>query len=277
MNGKRKIRLQKFLSQAGVCSRREGEKKILAGRVKINGQVVKEMGVLVDPESDRVVVDQAEIRGKESHVYYIFHKPKNVMVTRDDPEKRPTIYDYLKNIKERVNYVGRLDFDSEGLVFLTNDGELHHRMTHPSQEIPKRYRVKILDGLEGQTSRHPPYLKQLSSGIDIGDYVTAPCQVRILDSGWLGSGAHEARSLRAQSGRDREIWLEITITEGKNRQIRRMCEAVGLEVLRLIRVAVGPLELGDLRPRTFRPLTAAELKKLTEISGESGRGTKGRF
>lgn len=206
---------------------------ILAGRVSLNGQVIKEMGISIDPEKDHVVVDGKEIRERPHLVYYIFHKPKNVMVTRHDPEGRPTIYDYLKEIPERVNYVGRLDFDSEGLVFLTNDGELHHRMTHPSKGIPKTYRVKI----RGRGD----VIRKLSGGVDIGGYVTAPCQVKILD----------------------DDWLEITITEGKNRQIRRMCEAVGLDVIRLIRVSIGSLQLGDLRPGQYRSLTPSEIEKIT--------------
>jgi len=243
-----KMRLQKFLSQAGVSSRREGEKLILAGKVQVNGVRVTELGTQVDDDRDRISLEGKEIGKRERLVYYLFHKPKNVMVTRKDPEGRPTIYDYLKGIPERVNPVGRLDFDSEGLILLTNDGGLQNRLTHPSKEVPKVYRVKV--GPVGADLRVGPgehvgsplhsMIQQLSSGVDIGGYVTAPCRVK-------------------EIGDD---WLEITITEGKNRQVRRMCEAVGLTVLRLIRTAIGTLELGSLPAGRYCPLTRLELEQL---------------
>ena len=248
---KTKIRLQKFLAQAGVSSRRAGEKLILGGKVQVNGVVVKELGTKVDPGSDEVHLDGKQIAGKEKYGYYLFHKPKNVVVTRHDPEGRPTVFDYLKKIVERINPVGRLDFDSEGLIFLTNDGDLHYRLTHPSKEVPKRYRVKVAP--VGVRSTRPPeggctpplreIIRQLSLGIDIGGYVTAPCQVK-----YLG-----------------EEWLEITLREGKNRQIRRMLEAVGYGALRLIRISIGPLELGHLVPGTYRPLSLAELSAVKAV------------
>lgn len=246
MISKKKLRLQKFLSERGIASRREGEKMIAGGRVRVNGQIVRQMGVVVDPEQDRIEVDDVPVLVRPRLVYFLFHKPKNVMVTRNDPEGRPTIFDYLKKIPERVNYVGRLDFDSEGLILLTNDGELQNRLTHPSKEIPKTYQVKIAPTPHPNPSPaegRGDIIRELSNGVDIGGYVTAPCQVRILD----------------------DNWLEIILTEGKNRQIRRMCEAVGLTVLRLIRTAIGPLTLGNLQPGTSRPLSPVEINQLLDL------------
>lgn len=201
------------------------------GRVKVNGITVTKLGSQADPEKDEITVDGKPIQIAAKKVYYLFHKPKNVMVTRHDPQGRPTIYDYLKGIPERVNPVGRLDFDSEGLILLTNDGDLHARLTHPRHEVPKTYQVKIL-GLPSDEA-----IDHLKKGLNIGGYVTKPAEVKILKKN------------------PHNCWLEIVIREGKNRQVRRMIEATGSKVLRLVRVGIGNVRLGELKSGEWRPLT----------------------
>lgn len=238
-------RLQKILSEAGVASRREAEKIILAGRVCVNGQVITQLGSKADPDRDKITFDGKRVKIPEKKVYYLFHKPMNVMVTRHDPEGRPTIYDYLKGIKERVNPVGRLDFDSEGLILLTNDGDLLARLTHPRHEISKIYQARIAGHLR------PDELEKLRQGIKIRDesgasYVTQPCEVREIKKN------------------PNNVWVEIVLKEGKNRQVRRMIEALGRghQVLRLVRVGIGPLRLGELGKGWWRNLTENEIHQL---------------
>lgn len=233
-------RLQKILSQAGIASRREAERMILAGRVRVNDAVVTRLGTQADPGQDRITVDGKPVRVGSTKVYYLFHKPENVMVTRRDPQGRPTIYDYLKGIP-RVNPVGRLDFDSEGLLLLTNDGDLHARLTHPRHEVPKTYEVKI-SGRVG-----PGEIKRLEKGVDIGGYRTQPCEVRLLKEN------------------PHNCWIEVILKEGKQRQVRRMIEAIGYQVLRLVRVGIGPIRLGDQTKGTCRSLTDREQADLKGI------------
>lgn len=209
---------------------------IRAGRVKVNGVVVTRLGTRGDLARNRVEVDGRPVTPPSQRVTYLFHKPENVMVTRHDPQGRPTIFDYLKGIPERVNPVGRLDFDSEGLLLLTNDGELHVRLTHPRHEVAKVYRVKVTPVTID--------LKKLSSGLDIGGTVTQPCVVKVIKRN------------------PHNLWLEMTLKEGKNRQIRRMVEAVGGKVLRLVRVGIGPIQLGALKKGEWRRLTPGEAKEL---------------
>ncbi len=245
-------RLQKILSEAGIASRRTAETMIVNGRVRVNGLLVRELGTKADPEKDTITVDGRPIKIREGKVYLAFHKPMNVMVTRKDPEGRPTVFDYLKDVKERVNPVGRLDFDSEGLVLLTNDGELLARLTHPRHEVPKVYQVKVSGRLG------PDELKKLSGGIDIGEYVTRPCAAKILKEN------------------PHNTWVEIVLKEGKNRQVRRMIEALGNrhEVLRLVRAAIGPIRLNDLPKGRWRHLTGAETAALLGLKSGNrpGRG-----
>ncbi len=214
---------------------------IVAGHVRVNDVVVTQLGSCADPAQDRITVNGKPIKIPDRKAYYLFHKPKNIMVTRHDPEGRPTIYDYFKKIPERINPVGRLDFGSEGLLLLTNDGELHARLTHPSHEIPKTYQIKV----SGIPSRED--LAKLRHGIDIGGYVTRKADVEIGN----------------KTGDD--CWLEMTLREGKNRQIRRMLEALGFTVVKLIRVRIGPLALKNLRPGEYRPLTSQERTLLVDF------------
>ncbi len=228
-------RLQKILSEAGVASRREAEKMISAGHVAINGMVVTKLGTQADPSRDKVTVGGEPITIPEKKVYYLFHKPENVMVTRKDPQGRPTILDYLKGVPQRVNPVGRLDFDSEGLLLLTDDGDLHARLTHPRHEVPKIYQVKVAGHISAT------HLKMLREGIDIGEYVTQPCGAKLLKEN------------------PQNVWIELTLKEGKNRQVRRMMEALGFRVLRLVRIGIGPLNLGGLKKGEWRPLSLSEI------------------
>lgn len=223
-------RLQKILSEAGLCSRREAEKRLLAGRITLNGRRVTELGTKADPSRDKIAVDGKPVFLPRGKIYYLFHKPRNVMVTRFDPEGRPTIYDYLKKIRERVYPVGRLDFDSEGLLLLTNDGELTHQLTHPGSKVPKTYEVKIA-GLPTEAA-----LAKLERGIVLEEGMTRPARIQIFKQ------------------TDKNCWLRLTITEGKNRQIRRMLEKVGYDVMRLRRVAIGKFTLGALKPGEWKKI-----------------------
>jgi len=190
-----------------------------------------------------LTIDRVEVDGKlatliPQKVYYLFHKPQNVMVTRRDPQRRPIIFDYLAEIKERVNPVGRLDFDSEGLLLLTNDGELLAKLTHPRHEVPKIYHVKISGFLSEDI------LKKLREGVLLDDEKTQPCEVRVFKKNPYN------------------CWVEMVLREGKNRQIRRMMETLGIVVLRLVRVGLGSLQLGELKKGAWRPLTRKETEQL---------------
>jgi 23S rRNA pseudouridine2605 synthase len=236
------IRLQRFLSQAGIASRREAEKIILNGEVAINEVVVRELGVKIDPEVDRVSHRGKRLSLQKELFYYLLYKPVGVVVTKKDPEGRKTVFNLIPNLDPSVNTVGRLDLDSEGLLLLTNDGELAHRLTHPSFEIDKVYHVQL--------NRLPPLekLEQLRSGIFLEDKKTAPAQIKVL---------HKSPG----------FWMSVQIHEGKKRQVRRMFEWAGCRVSRLIRVKLGPLELGNLQPGKWRMLTSSELSKLNQSVG----------
>jgi pseudouridine synthase len=231
-----KMRLQKYMAHCGVASRRSAEGMILEGRVTVNGQVVRELGTSVSPDEDIVTVDGRPIRQEETHVYILLNKPAGYITSVKDNFNRPTALDLVKTDR-RVYPVGRLDYDSEGLILLTDDGALTHQLTHPSHEFEKRYLVetdRLLTDAE---------LARLRAGVDIGDYITRP--------------AHVARA-RGKS-------LIIGIHEGKNRQIRRMVEALGAKVRLLRRLSIGPLELGDLKPGAWRYLTSEEVYTLKRL------------
>ena len=232
-------RLQKVLARAGIASRRKCEEMIAAGRVRVNGQTVCEPGTQIDAESDGVEVDGQPIAISTPRVYWLVNKPVGYLSAVSDPRGRPTVLD-LVGSQERLYPVGRLDLDSEGLILLTNDGELAQRLTHPSFEHEKEYHVWV-DGLPTQRS-----LQRLREGIELEDGFTWPAQVHVL---------------REEEG---GTWLRFVIHEGRKRQLRRMCEAVGHTVRRLIRVRMGPLSLGDLPAGESRALTQAELGALKE-------------
>ena len=231
-------RLQKIISQAGIASRREAEKIILEGRVAVNGVVVTELGTKADADKDRITVDGKPVRIETNKLYVLLYKPVGYMTTMKDPEGRPIVTDLLKGIKERVYPVGRLDYNTEGLLLLTNDGALANRLAHPSHEVDKGYLVRV----RGMVT--PTQLNHLAAGVDLEDGRTAPAQV----------------SLVRES--EQNCWISITIHEGRYRQVRRMCEAVGLTVVRLKRSRYGFLEIGTLRPGEYRLLTMAEVERL---------------
>lgn len=236
-------RLQKVLAAAGVASRREAEKIIAAGRVRVNNKVVTEMGLKVDPERCRIMVDGKLIKA-ESKVYYMFYKPRGVVTTMNDPQGRRTIADFVEALPERVFPVGRLDYNTEGLLLLTNDGELAQRLMHPSHEVNKTYLVKV-PGIVP-----PDKLDQLKMGVKLEDGMTAPAIVN------LRTYDHEANY----------TLFDITIHEGRNRQVRRMCDAIGFPVRDLRRVKFGPLKIVDLGRGKCRELTEGELAALKKAA-----------
>lgn len=231
-------RLQKILSQAGIASRRESETIIQDGRVAVNGTVVTELGTKADPDTDIITVDGNALTIDEQRVYLVLYKPVGYMTTMKDPEGRPIVTDLLKGIKERVYPIGRLDYNTEGLLLLTNDGALANILMHPSHEVDKGYLVRV----SGQVSENQ--IKKLSEGVKLEDGMTAPAKVLLA------------------SESEQNSWISITIHEGRYRQVRRMCEAVGLTVVRLKRARYDFLVIGDMKPGDFRFLEPDEVTRL---------------
>jgi pseudouridine synthase len=239
------MRLQRFLAQAGVASRRKSEDLITAGRVKVNGRVVTELGTQVDPRRDEVTVGGRKLVA-EAPLYLMLNKPKGYVTTLSDPERRPTVMELLKNVEERVYPVGRLDFNTEGVLILTNDGDLAHALMHPSGEVRKTYQVK----LRGEAGAEVAEAFRRGVTLDDGSR-TAPAEVTLLGP---SEGGHNT-------------WLEITIHEGKNRQIHRMAESLGLSVAKLVRVRYAGLEAGTLRLGRYRRLNEEEVDALRRVAG----------
>lgn len=235
-------RLQKVMARAGVASRRKSEQMIRDGKVQVNGEVVTELGVKVDANKDRIEVEGRPIKPEQKR-YILFHKPTGVITSMSDPQNRPVVADFVRDLDERVYPVGRLDFDTEGLLLLTNDGELAHRLTHPRHEVDKVYRAKV-KGIPGAEA-----LRHLQSGVELSDGWTAPARVRLVQSG------------------KRESLLEMTLHEGRNRQVRRMCEAVGHPVLHLQRIRLDFLTLDGLKTGHWRELTRTEQHRLKKRIG----------
>ena len=229
-------RLNKVLAHAGLGSRRHCEELIVRGRVAIDGQIVRELGTRVGPEQ-AVTVDGQPIH-RQQLVYWLVHKPPGYLCTNHDPAGRPLALELVPHVPERVYTVGRLDEASEGLLLLTNDGDLAHGLTHPSRGVPKTYLAEV----SGVPSRGT--LRRLREGVDLDDGRTAPAQARLAQTTPTGSA------------------LEIVIHEGRNRQVRRMCEAVGHPVRRLVRTRFGPLRDNRLAPGQWRVLTQAEIRAL---------------
>lgn len=242
------IRLTKMLARAGVSSRRGAESLIRQGKVSVNGKVVLEPGTLVDPEQDRVIVGGKRVELKFSPLYILLNKPKGVVTTLKDPQGRPTVRDLLKGIHRRVFPVGRLDFNTEGALILTNDGELAQRLLHPRYAVERTYRAKV-KGVP-TSSR----LDMLREGIELEPGVWARARVRLI------------KVLKANS------WLELTLCEGRNREVRRLCEAAGHSVLALKRVRFAHVSVEGLRPGDYRHLTPAEVQRLKALGGSPGKG-----
>jgi len=236
-------RLQKVIAQAGVASRRKAEQLILEGKVKVNGKVVKELGTKVNPSTDDIEVNGIPIE-KEEPVYYLFYKPRGVISTVNDDKGRKTVLNYFPHVPQRIFPVGRLDYDTSGLLILTNDGELAHLLMHPKHEIDKTYVAK----LEGIPTR--PVLKTLEKGIQLEDGKTAPARVKFI------SGDRKKNT----------SIVEITIHEGRNRQVRRMFDAIGHKVLKLRREKYGFLTLNGLNAGESRELSPHEVKHLRELA-----------
>ncbi|MCR8642336.1 rRNA pseudouridine synthase [Paenibacillus sp. N1-5-1-14] len=234
-------RLQKVLAAAGIASRRKCEEIILAGRVQVNEETITTLGVKVDPAVDEITVDGKRIAG-ENKIYVVLNKPKGVITSANDPGGRRVVTDYLKGIDERVYPVGRLDYDTEGLLLLTNDGEFAHLLTHPKHHVPKTYHATV------KGVPHGSILDKLRSGIELEDGMTAPAIVEYADV----------------DTDSKESVISITIFEGRNRQVRRMFEAVSFPVVRLRRVQFGSMTLSGLPRGRYRHLKPDEVKELLD-------------
>ncbi|SHE74988.1 23S rRNA pseudouridine2605 synthase [Desulfofundulus australicus DSM 11792] len=232
------------MARAGVASRRHCEEMIAAGLVRVNGQVVTRLGTRVDPEKDTIeVAGRVLPRRPQEKIYILLNKPRGYVTTVRDPQGRPKVMDLLRGIKERVYPVGRLDFDSEGLLLLTNDGELAYALTHPRHRVPKTYLV-LVKGTPGGEK-----LWRMAGGLMLEDGPAAPAKVKLIGK------------------KDGNALLEITIYEGRKRQVRRMCARIGHPVIRLKRVKVGPLTLKGLGPGRYRFLTREEVRQLRQAAG----------
>jgi len=247
-------RLQKLIAGAGLASRREAEQWILAGRITVNGRVVTQLGSCANPDSDDIRVDGRLIGGPVVKAYYAFHKPSGVVTTMKDEEGRPAVADFLNRShrKQKVVPVGRLDYNSSGLLLLTNDGQLAYRLTHPRFRVKKVYLVK-LSGLPSEEQ-----LARLRHGIRLSDGPTCAAEIRVL------------RKLRQKA------WVEVILQEGRHREVRRMMEAVGHTVERLVRSCMGPIALGTLPRGEIRPLSAKEVLALQRFAGLADAAPRAR-
>lgn len=239
-------RLQKVMAQAGVASRRKSEELILAGKVKVNGETVTELGVKVTL-ADRVEVEGVQL-AKEQSIYFLLYKPRGVISTANDEKGRRTVVDFFQEVTERIYPVGRLDYDTSGIIIMTNDGDFAHLMTHPKFEIKKTYVAKV----KGIPSREA--LKKLEKGIELEDGLTAPARVKTI----------------SVDKKTRTAIIEITIHEGRNRQVRRMFDAIGCPVDSLKRETFGTLTTRGLNAGEVRPLTIHEIKQL-RVLAETGK------
>ena len=233
-------RLQKFLANQGICSRRKAEEYILAGKVKVNGKVVTELGTKINPEKDKIEYNDKLVETDVKKVYILLNKPIGYVSTVKDQFNRPTVMELLKRVKESVVPVGRLDMYTSGALILSNDGDFIYQVTHPKHEITKTYTVT----LKGIVTKED--VKKLENGVDIGNFTTSKARVKILKTD------EETNKSR----------LEITIHEGKNRQIRRMCEAIDKKVLALHRSKIGNIGVKDLKIGTWRYLKKSEVDEL---------------
>jgi 23S rRNA pseudouridine2605 synthase len=235
-----KQRLQKLIAASGLASRRRAEEWIRAGRVSLNGRTAQ-LGEQADPARDRVLVDGRALPAAEDKIYLLLNKPVGYVTTRRDPQGRPVVTDLLRKERARLFPVGRLDLNTEGLLLLTNDGDLAWRLSHPRHKVGKTYLVRLRGALS------PTARRQLEAGVRLEDGLTAPARVARVRL----AGSHG--------------WFELTLYEGRNRQVRRMCEAVGGTVSRLKRIRYAFLDLGELRPGQYRRLTDGEVARLRQL------------
>lgn len=237
------IRLQKVLAAAGIGSRRACEAIIAEGRVSVDGEIVREQGMRVDPQTAVIRVDTMRINTASGLLYLALNKPQGMVTAMSDPDGRPTVGDLVANRKERLFHVGRLDADTEGLLLLTNDGELAHRLSHPSFEVPKTYLAEVLGPVARDVGR------RLKEGVQLDDGIVRVDAFRLVDSN------------------GNRVLLELVLHEGRKHVVRRMLAEVGHPVQRLVRTQVGPVNLGDQRAGKLRPLTRRELAELFEAVG----------
>jgi len=243
-----KERLQKIISAAGIDSRRHAEAMITAGRVSVNGEIVSRLGTQADPQKDVIRIDGKIISIENPSCYIALYKPAGYVTTLSDPQKRPTIVDLVRDLPERVYPVGRLDYDSAGLLLLTNDGAFAQKISHPGFQVPKTYRVKIA----GRIS--PDQLKEIGKGIPLPDCVFKP------------------DNLKLEKTNDKSTWISLTLHEGKNRIIRRGFESAGYIVTRLVRTSIGSITLSGLSEGSWRSLSAREIQQLQAApQGKKGK------
>ncbi len=259
-NPENKLRLNKLIADSGLASRRHADRMIEEGQVTVNGKRVYELGIKVDPAHDNIMVNGKPLKKPMQNVYILFNKPKGVLTTMEDPLGRPTIAEYLESVPGRVFPVGRLDWDSEGLLLLTNDGDFANKVTHPKAEVTKTYMVKV----DGQPSKED--LQKLLRGVTIVGGKVA---------------AKHIEKIKRQEGSDKYDWYKMVITEGKNRQIRQMFEKIGFDVMKLQRVAIGRLRIGNVErgelvflndaavERVFLPDSPDELKVKKTYKGRA--------
>ena len=239
-------RLHKIIAQAGVCSRRKAEELIQAGRVSVNGNTVTQLGTKIDVTTDHIRIDGRSLRVTQGRVYLLLNKPKGYVCTLSDPEGRPTVMDLVRGIAQRIYPVGRLDYHSEGLLLMTNDGEFANAIASAGNHCPKTYLVKVR-GTPTSSS-----LERLSKGIILDGRVTAPSRIRVIRPG-------------------DNPWLEVILTEGRNNQIRRMLEWIGHPVQNLKRIQIGFLRDDKLKPSQYRTLTPTEVERFKRIASKQPR------
>jgi pseudouridine synthase len=245
-------RLQKILSQAGVASRRASEQLMLEGRVTVNGTTIRELGTKADPSRDDIRVDGSRLKFPDRHRYLLLNKPRGYVTTRSDPHRRPTVMDLLRGVREYVYPVGRLDFESEGLLLLTNDGDLAAQLTHPSHGVPRVYEVRVLGAPDARD------VERLARGLIIEGRRTQPAEVELMPA----------------ARQQQQATLRITVREGRNRQVRKMFEAIGHPVDDLRRIAIGPLKDSRLKTGQWRELTGTEVAQLKRAASRTSEPTR---
>lgn len=233
-------RLQKFMASCGIASRRKCEELILSGKVKVNGVVVTELGVKVNGNKDKIEYNEKIIKPEEKKVYILLNKPEGYITSVKDEKNRKTVLDIVK-VEERIYPIGRLDYDSSGLLLLTNDGDIYNKIIHPRVEITKKYIAVVQSEFKKQE------LEKFKKGVDIGGYITAKAEIKVLKY------------------EDDKTTVEIGIHEGKNRQIRKMCAALNHNVLALKRISIGKIKLGNLKRGEYRDLTREELNYINSL------------